>query len=334
MGDVAGVGPETIVRAALSPDITESCRLVAVGHPQVLRRAVELVGQPLSVVEVSQPQQAKAESSGGVLSCWNPCDPEVADVPPGVVDARSGQAAYTALVEATQATLRGEVDAITTAPLNKAALHLAGHHFPGHTEILAKECGVDQFAMMLYLPPDPTIGGQQGLGVAHATLHTSIRSVPELLTMDRVRETIDLVDRFMKRIGCPQPRIGVCALNPHAGEEGLFGDEEKTIISPAVQAACKAGTLALGPFPADTLLKRAVAGEFDGVAAMFHDQGHIALKLIAFDRVVNVTLGLPIVRTSPSHGTAFDIAWKGQASASGMIAALQVAAKLVTTGTT
>lgn len=330
MGDVAGVGPETIVRAALSPEIAKTCRLLAVGNPLVLQRAVELVGQSLVIHEVSHPSEFAPSHDPSTLPCWNPCDPEVADVPPCMVDARSGRAAYTALVEATRAALQGTVDAVTTAPLNKAALHLAGHHFPGHTEILARECGVDQFAMMLYLPPDPTIGGKHGLGVAHATLHTSLRSVPELLTTNRVRETIDLVDHFMKRIGCPEPRIGVCALNPHAGEEGLFGDEETTIISPAVSAACAAGTLALGPFPADTLLKRAVGGEFDGVAAMYHDQGHIALKLIAFDRVVNVTLGLPIVRTSPSHGTAFDIAWKGQASASGMIAALQVAAKLVT----
>jgi 4-hydroxythreonine-4-phosphate dehydrogenase len=140
------------------------------------------------------------------------------------------------------------------------------------------------------------------------------------------------VDHFLKRIGCQRPRIGVCALNPHAGEGGLFGREESAIITPAVEFARQAGTLAFGPFPADTLLKRAVGGEFDGVAAMYHDQGHIALKLIAFDRVVNVTLGLPIVRTSPSHGTAFDIAWKGQASATGIIAALQVAAQLVPKG--
>lgn len=333
MGDVAGVGPETIARAALSPDIAESCRLLAVGNPQVLQRAVELVGHPLSLTEVSHPSEANSLSPvHDVLPCWNPCDPEVADVPAGVVDARSGRAAYTALVEATRAALKGEVDAVTTAPLNKAALHLAGHHFPGHTEILARECGVDRFAMMLYLPPDSKIGGEHGLAVAHATLHTSLRSVPELLTTNRVHETIDLVHRFMKRIGCPTPLIGVCALNPHAGEEGLFGDEESTIISPAVHAACEEGIAAFGPLSADTLLKRTVEGEFDGVAAMYHDQGHIALKLIAFDRVVNVTLGLPIVRTSPSHGTAFDIAWKGQASASGMIAALQVAAKLASGG--
>ncbi len=332
LGDVAGIGPETVVRATLSPLVPQTCRLLAVGHPRVLSRAVELVGQRLEIVEVPHPEAAAGVHSERTLFCWNPCREEAADVPASAVDARAGRAAYEALVAATQAALAGRVDAITTAPLNKAALHLAGHHFPGHTEILAKECGVSQFAMMLYLPPDESLGGAHGLGVAHATLHTSLRSVPELLTTQRVRETIELVDRFMQRIGCPQPRIGTCALNPHAGEEGLFGDEEANIIAPALEAVLATGTRAFGPFPADTLLKRAVGGEFDGVAAMYHDQGHIALKLIAFDRVVNVTLGLPIVRTSPSHGTAFDIAWKGQASATGMIAALQVAAKLVQQG--
>jgi 4-phospho-D-threonate 3-dehydrogenase / 4-phospho-D-erythronate 3-dehydrogenase len=330
LGDVAGIGPETIVRAALSPKVRKTCRLLAVGHPRVLEWAVELVGEQLNIIEVPDPgtKPIPPADSQQRLFCWNPCREDAADVPAGAVDARAGQAAYDALVAATRSALAGQVDAITTAPLSKAALHLAGHRDPGHTEILARECGVDKFAMMLYLPPDGNIGGEHGLGVAHATLHTSIHSVPKLLTTARVRETIDLVDHFMKRIGCESPRIGVCALNPHAGEQGLFGNEEAGIIRPAVESATKAGTKAFGPFPADTLLKRAAGGEFDGVAAMYHDQGHIALKLIAFDRVVNVTLGLPIVRTSPSHGTAFDIAWRGQANPAGMIAALQVAARL------
>ena len=230
----------------------------------------------------------------------------------------------------TRAALCGEIDAITTAPLNKAALHAAGLDYPGHTEILAEECGVREFAMMLYLPPGESLHGPFGLGVAHVTLHTSIRSVPGLLTTQHIEETIHLIDRFLKRIGCESPRVGVCALNPHAGEEGLFGDEETTLIAPAVEAARRAGALATGPIPADALLRRAVHGEFDGVAAMYHDQGHIALKLIGFERAVNVTLGLPIVRTSPSHGTAFDIAWQGHARAEGFVEAVRTAAMLAT----
>ncbi len=333
LGDVAGIGPETIVRAALSPELSGTCRLLAVGHPVIMERAAKLVGEPLKIREVFSPEEATPSYSPieRILDCWNPTGDDVLDVPAGILDARSGKAAYEYLIAATKAALRGTVDAITTAPLNKAALHLAGHHYPGHTEILAQECGIDQFAMMLYLPPEtpPTIGGPHGLGVAHATLHTSMKSVPGLLTRERVLETVELVDRFLKQIGCDTPRIGVCALNPHAGEEGLFGEEESTIIAPAVRVALSKNITASGPFPADTLMKRAAQGEFDGVAAMYHDQGHIALKLIAFDRVVNVTLGLPIIRTSPSHGTAFDIAWKGQASASGMLAALHTATLLV-----
>jgi 4-hydroxythreonine-4-phosphate dehydrogenase len=168
--------------------------------------------------------------------------------------------------------------------------------------------------------------------VAHVTLHTSIRSVPGLLSVPHIRETIHLIDGFLKRMGCAAPRIGVCALNPHGGEGGLFGDEESRLIEPAVLDARRLGIDANGPIPADALLRRAVHGEFDGVAAMYHDQGHIALKLIGFDRAVNVTLGLPIVRTSPSHGTAFDIAWKGKARADGMIGAIRCAAHLTQSG--
>jgi 4-hydroxythreonine-4-phosphate dehydrogenase len=155
--------------------------------------------------------------------------------------------------------------------------------------------------------------------------------VPGLLTKEHIQETIQLVAGFLKRIGCLHPRVGVCALNPHASEEGLFGDEESTLIAPAVNAAQQLGINAKGPIPADALLRRAVQGEFDGVTAMYHDQGHIALKLIGFERAVNITLGLPIVRTSPSHGTAFDIAWKGQARAEGFVEAVRIAALLCRT---
>lgn len=225
----------------------------------------------------------------------------------------------------------GEIDAITTAPLNKAALHAAGLKFPGHTEILADECGVREFAMMLYLPQGAPLKGPFGLGVAHVTLHTSIRSVPGLLSIALIRETIHLVSNFLKRLGCTSPRVGVCALNPHAGEQGLFGNEEAILIAPAVEEAHSLGINATGPVPADALLRRAVHGEFDGVVAMYHDQGHIALKLIGFERAVNVTLGLPIIRTSPSHGTAFDIAWKGLANADGFVDAVRTAMVLFLT---
>ncbi|VAX42093.1 4-hydroxythreonine-4-phosphate dehydrogenase, partial [hydrothermal vent metagenome] len=228
-----------------------------------------------------------------------------------------------------KAALQGGIDGITTAPLNKSALHQAGLNFPGHTEILAKECHCDQFAMMLYLPPDETIQSPHGLGVAHVTLHTSIQSVPQLLSTEDVFQTGELLARFMQQVGCKQPRIAICALNPHAGEAGLFGDEEEKLITPAVKKLSAKGVDVTGPLPADTLILRAVRGQFDGIVAMYHDQGHIPFKLLGFHKAVNITLGLPIVRTSPSHGTAFDIANKYQADATGMIEAIRMAVLLV-----
>jgi 4-hydroxythreonine-4-phosphate dehydrogenase len=328
LGDVAGIGPEVVVRALARDPVRSCCEPVVIGDPLVFYRTAQRLGFPAGL----------AQGFALPIETAHVDVPGLSDVPLGSVDARAGEAAYAALVKAIELALAGEVDGIVTAPLSKSALHLAGHAYPGHTEILAEKCGVREFAMMLYLPPSsgdlrpPLAGrgacGPHGLAVAHVTLHTSIASVPGLLTPDRIVDTITLTDGFLRRIGCAAPRIGVCALNPHAGEDGLFGDEEHRLIRPAVETARAADILAQGPFPADTLLKRAVEGEFDGVVAMYHDQGHIALKLIGFGRAVNVTLGLPIVRTSPSHGTAFDIAPHFQADPAGMIAAIQLAARL------
>ena len=326
MGDCSGIGPEIVARAVSDDRLRNCCRPMVVGHPEVLQRALRLIGATCDVLSVASLEEI--DSTQSAVPCWNPSAVDVTSIADGIIDPRAGRAAYDYLVAATRAALEGDLDAITTAPLNKASLHAAGLAYPGHTEILAAECGVKEFAMMLYLPPGEPLRGPHGLGVAHVTLHTSIRSVPGLLDAPHIVETIQLVDDFLKRIGCRSPRVGVCALNPHGGEGGLFGDEEATLIAPAVDAARQRGINATGPIPADALLRRAVHGEFDGVAAMYHDQGHIALKLIGFERAVNVTLGLPIVRTSPSHGTAFDIAWQGRASAEGFLEAVRTAAML------
>ncbi|MFP6767242.1 MAG: 4-hydroxythreonine-4-phosphate dehydrogenase PdxA [Planctomycetaceae bacterium] len=325
MGDVSGIGPEVIAR--LTGDA--GCQLV-VGDPAVLSRALELVGDDREVRIVASPEEAWDNPDDDQrLCCWNPSSVEVSTIPPASVDPRCGRAAADWLIAATHAALDGRVDAIVTAPLHKTALAAAGIAEPGHTEILARVCNRDSAAMMLYLPPGTTDDGPtRGLGVAHATLHTSIRSVPDLLTVETVNQPIQLLDGFLKRLGCPSPRIAVCALNPHAGENGLFGDEEQSIIGPAIDAAVDAGRNVTGPLPADTLMLRAVRGEFDGVVAMFHDQGHIAMKLVGFEAAVNVTLGLPILRTSPSHGTAFDIAWQGVAEPRGMQSAVETAIRL------
>jgi 4-hydroxythreonine-4-phosphate dehydrogenase len=326
MGDPAGVGPEVIIRAWRETQVHDWCRALVVGHPAILRRAAQLVEAEIEVQEIDRPEDAVA--SPGRLPCLKAVDDAALEVTGARIDAQGGQAAYDALVSAARLALEGRVAAITTAPLNKAALWQAGHEYPGHTELLAELCGVRDFAMMLYLAHAEQIGGPAGLGVIHVTLHNSLKQVFERLSTDGILTKIRLAHSAMRGLKQSAPRIGVCALNPHAGEEGLFGDEEKTIIGPAVERARAEGIDADGPHPADTLMVRARAGEFDGVVAMYHDQGHIALKLLGFHRAVNITLGLPIVRTSVAHGTAFDLAWRGVAEASSMVEAIRVASLL------
>jgi 4-hydroxy-L-threonine phosphate dehydrogenase PdxA len=350
MGDPAGIGPEIIVGAWAETIIHEWCRPIAVGHPEILRRAVRLWKTNIEVVEIDSPEEA--EPSADVIPCIACCGAESLDVRPGTLDARAGQAAYDAVLTATRLALSGAVDAITTAPLQKEALHRAGHDYPGHTELLAHLCGVDDYAMMLYLGPSDEVLSPAGLAVVHVTLHTALHNVFQQLTEEAILAKARLADRFMAQLmrpaaslsaaqtprrrksddtktgTVPRPRIGVCSLNPHGGEGGLFGDEELRIIRPAVERGLAEGLRLEGPLPTDTLMVRARAGRFDAVVAMYHDQGHIALKLLGMHRAVNVTLGLPIIRTSVAHGTAFDIAWQRQAETGSMIEALRVAGRL------
>jgi len=333
LGDPAGVGPEVVVRAWGDARVHECCRPVALGHPEILRRAVALTGSSARV-EVLDSVSTIAQLGLDPSDPFNiPCMPvggdEVLEAPPAKLDARSGQAAYESVVLAARRAIAGQFAGLVTAPLSKAALNAAGHHYPGHTELLAELCGVDDFAMMLYLPKSELPQSRAGLGVVHTTLHCALRTVPGQLTPGVIAAKCRLANAVMRDgFGVPEPRIGVCALNPHAGEEELFGDEETRIISPAVGLARADGVRAAGPIPADTLMVRARDGEFDAVVAMYHDQGHIALKLLGMHRAVNITLGLPIVRTSVAHGTAFDRAWQGTAEATGMVAAIVAAAEL------
>jgi len=328
LGDPAGIGPEVIVRAWSEPAVHQWCRPFVIGHPEILRKAVALVAGDLAVNEIQSPREAQPSPTR--IDCL-PTGPDNAlDVSPATIDARTGQAAYLALTKAIELAQAGAIDGLVTAPLHKAALHQAGHNYPGHTELLAERCGVRDFAMMLYLAHGDQVRGSAGLGVAHVTLHMALHNVFSKLTQEVVLRKTELLHAMMRRLKNGEPRLGVAALNPHAGEEGLFGDEEARIIRPAVEAAQRQGIEVEGPFPTDTLMVRARDGEFDGVVAMYHDQGHIALKLLGMHRAVNVTLGLPIVRTSVAHGTAFDIAWKGVARATSMIEAIRVAAVLST----
>lgn len=326
MGDPAGIGPEIIVGAWTETVVHDWCRPLVVGHPGVLRRAVDFWQTGIDVVEIHSPDQA--EPSPGVIPCI-PCgSKDLLEVVPGMIDARAGQAAYEAVVAATELALSGQVDAITTAPLHKESLRLAGHDFPGHTELLAKMCGVDDFAMMLYLGPDDEMFGPAGLAVVHVTLHTALRDVFAQLTEESVLAKARLAHRFMARLKNSPPRIGVCSLNPHGGEGGLFGEEERTIIRPAVERGLAEGIDLEGPLPTDTLMVQARDGRYDAVVAMHHDQGHIALKLLGMYQAVNITLGLPIVRTSVAHGTAFDIAWRRHAETGSLVEAIYVASRL------
>ena len=334
LGDAAGVGPEVTAAALADRAVRALCRPAVVGDPAVLRRAAELVGAQVPVEEVKNPADLFAgpdgsADAGDAVRCFDPTGGLAAGVPAGEVNPAAGRAAHDWLLAAADLCLAGAADGVVTAPLNKAALAAAGVPHPGHTEILAERCGVPDVRMTLHLPHGPGVPNPHGLTVAHVTLHTSLASVPGLLTAGRVAETVRLLDRFLVRLDAPRRRVGVCALNPHGGEGGLFGAEEEETIAPAVARVKREGLDAAGPIPADTLFRRAAAGEFEAVAAMYHDQGHIALRLIGWGRAVNVTLGLPIVRTSPSHGTAFDIARTGAADPQGMVGAVEVAARLV-----
>jgi 4-hydroxythreonine-4-phosphate dehydrogenase len=337
MGDPAGIGPETIVRAWADPRVHEICRPVVIGYPSFLRRANSLFGDRAEIVPVDSVARADL-ATPNVIPCL-PCgsaaqEADVEKITLATIDPRAGQAAYDALMLGIDLALAGKIDGLVTAPLHKAALWRAGHHYPGHTELLAERCGVKDFAMMLYLGPGGAVRGPAGLGVIHVTLHMALRDVFQHLNEAEILSKIRLADTALRRLrafhglGDSAPRIGVAALNPHAGEEGLFGDEEQTIIAPAVATARGEGLDALGPFPTDTLMARARDGQFDAVVAMYHDQGHIALKLLNMHSAVNITLGLPIVRTSVAHGTAFDLAWQGRAESNGMIEAIRVAAGL------
>ena len=331
MGDPTGVGPEVIVGAWSTAAAQQAAKLVVLGRSAVLRRAARLLNSPVQIVDVAAP--GEISSTDTILPCIS-CGSVSADqASPATVDARGGQAAYDALLLATELALRNHLDGIVTAPLNKTALHEAGHRYPGHTELLAELCGVEQTAMMLYLNDRNAVRGRVGLGVVHVTLHMALRDVFQQLTHAAIRAKIRLADgvvqSFLNDLSeARSPRLAVSALNPHAGETGLFGDEEIRIIAPAVRAARQEGLDVQGPYPADTLMMRAAAGEFDAVVAMYHDQGHIALKLLGLHCAVNITLGLPIVRTSVAHGTAFDRAWQGCAETAGMLEAIRVAAQL------
>jgi len=322
MGDVAGVGPEIIARAW--PELLAICRPLVVGDPGWLRRGLRIAGMNGDICVVTRPDEATA--SRDVLPCLSGSQEDLSAVQAGKVSAASGKAAYDFLCTAIDLTRAGQADGIVTAPLHKEGLKEARLPYPGHTEILAERSGVSSYGMMLYARGP---GLPRGLGVVHVTLHMALHDVFCHLSERNVSDKIRLLDAMLPRLQeGRRPRIGVAALNPHASDGGLFGDQEERIIQPAVEQARRAGIDASGPWPADALFVRARDGDFDGIVAMYHDQGHIPLKLLAGRSAVNITVGLPIVRTSVAHGTAYDIAGRGVADASSLIEAARTAALL------
>jgi 4-hydroxythreonine-4-phosphate dehydrogenase len=324
MGDVAGIGPEIIAKAW--PALHDLCRPIVVGDPGWLRRALRQVNSPAVVEEIQDFERLEREIEPCRVPCLRASDQDLSQVQPGQVSAAAGRAAYDFLCAAISHTLAGAADGIVTAPLHKEGLRAAGLPYPGHTEILAERTGTRQFAMMLYA--NGISDAAKSLGVIHVTLHMALRDVFQHLSREAILEKVRLLDGMLARLLGRRPRIGVAGLNPHASDGGLFGNEEASIIQPAVKDAQKQGVAASGPWPSDTLFVRAVAGEFDGLVVMYHDQGHIAVKLLAGRRAVNISVGLPIIRTSVAHGTAYDVAGKGMADPSSLIEATRVAAKL------
>ncbi|MGQ9584745.1 MAG: 4-hydroxythreonine-4-phosphate dehydrogenase PdxA [Anaerolineae bacterium] len=327
MGDPAGVGPEITVMALADEAVQKSCRPLVIGDAATMRAAVEIVGFEQEVVAVQDPSQARfAPGSIEVLDLANVDLPRLNR---GQVDPMAGKAAYEYVRKAVELALAGQIEAVVTAPLNKEALNAAGYHYSGHTEILADLCGSKDVAMML-------VSGT--LRVSHVSTHVSLREACDRVRKARILKVIQLTHEALLRMGIENPHVAVAGLNPHASDGGLFGREEMEEIEPAVKAAQALGLQVTGPLPADTVFYRAVKGQeigrspFDAVVAMYHDQGHIPIKLLGLFEGVNVTLGLPIVRTSVDHGTAFGKAGKGTASPISLIEAIRLAVRMVSSG--
>jgi len=317
MGDPAGVGPEIILKSLNNKEVYQQCRPIVIGDAKILDRAQQFVNTNLEIIVIEEIGEAAYEA--GKVYCLD-MNLVSADLPIGQVSAEAGHAAFEFLRKAIELANEGKIDAICTAPLNKEALHKGGHIYPGHTEILAELTNTNDFSMMLSAP---------NLKVIHVTTHVGIIDAVKMINPERVYKVIKLADETLKKAGYTNPKIAVCGINPHAGENGLFGyGEEEVKVIPGVEKAALEGIDVVGPLPADTLFFRTVRGDFDIVVAMYHDQGHGPVKVLGLDAGVNITVGLPIIRTSVDHGTAFDIAGKGIADEKSLQEAIRQAIEL------
>lgn len=318
IGDPAGIGPEIVAKAVTQEEVRAACRLLIIGEAGIMRRAIRLCHLDLPVRSIASPAEVTADP--GCLEVLDLKNIDVASCPPGVLAPHCGRAAVEYLNKVIDLAIARELDGVVTGPLNKEAMAQAGFKYGGQTELFAERTGVKDYAMLL------VVGRMR---VLHVSTHASLRAVCDKVKQARVLTVIRLAQQVLCDIGSRKKRIGVAGLNPHAGENGRFGREEIEEIMPAVEAAKAEGIMASGPFPPDTLFHRLRLGEFDAVVAMYHDQGHIPLKLIGFHRGVNVTVGLPIIRTSVDHGTAFDIAGTGTANPRSLVEAILLATKFV-----
>ncbi|MCS7463677.1 4-hydroxythreonine-4-phosphate dehydrogenase PdxA [Paenibacillus doosanensis] len=319
MGDAAGIGPEVIVKALGHASVYDICRPVVIGDYGILQRAIDITGTPVRLRRVERPGEGAFVH--GTIDCLD-MNLLPADLPLGVMSPQAGDAAFQYLKKAVDLAKAQEIQAICTAPLNKEALQKGGHLYPGHTEILADLTGTEDYSMMLSSPK---------LKVIHLTTHVGLIKAIETINPERTYKVVKLAHETLTRAGYDNPRIAVCGINPHAGENGLFGNgEEEEKLIPGIEQAAAEGIRVTGPYPADTLFFRAVRKDFDIVVACYHDQGHVPIKVLGLEEGVNITVGLKggIVRTSVDHGTAFDIAGKNIADERSMLAAIQSGADL------
>ena len=328
MGDPASIGPEIAVKALLEKKIYDIARPILVGDAGVFLQIIELLHLPASINVIKEPAEARFQP--GTIDVIDLKNVDLSQLVFGAISAMSGNASFEAVKKVIDLALAGKIDATVTGPINKKSINEAGHHFAGHTEIYAHYTGTGKYAMLLV---------EDNLKVIHVSTHVSLRQACDLVKKDRILEVIDLLHNGLIQLGEKNLKIGVAGLNPHAGDSGLFGTEDDLEITPAVEEARKRGFDVEGPVPADTLFSKAATGAYGGVVAMYHDQGHIPFKLTGFSwnakkkqmdsvKGVNITMGLPIIRTSVDHGTAFEIAGKGVASADAMVLAIESAVQL------
>ena len=320
LGDPSGSGPELITKALIEPEVRGVCRPVVIGDAATLRAAAGITGVAARIVAIKS--LASAVEDPGAISVLDLANVDLARLERGRISADAGRAAYESIRKAVELTLAHEASAVVTSAINKAALHAAGHRYDGHTELLAELCGRPKVTMML-------VAGK--LRVCHVSTHVSLAEAIRRVRPERILQVIELANRGVQQLGIPQPHIAVAGLNPHAGEGGLFGTEEVEFIAPAIAEAKRRGFQVSGPHAGDTVFFRTLHGEFDAAIAMYHDQGHVAAKMLGIWQGVNVTLGLPIVRTSVEHGTDFANAGRGTGDPRSLIQALKLAAQMART---